>query len=130
MPTDPTSAPANCPRCRGAMRPVKAGEFTVDRCDACRGLWFDTLELDRVSKDRSLSAVVDPEPHAPAPGGRPKGPMLCPRDRSTLIRMAALGQPHIKYESCKVCGGAFLDAGELRDLSEVSIRERLAQFFG
>ena len=121
--------PANCPRCRGAMRPLRAGEFTLDRCDTCHGLWFDTLELERVAKDRTLSARVDEEPAAPVSAARPRGPMLCPRDHSMLIRMAALGQPHIKYESCKVCGGAFLDAGELRDLSAVSIRERLAQFF-
>ena len=128
--TGPTDAPANCPRCRTAMRSTRAGAFMLDRCDTCRGLWFDTLELDRVAKDRSAVAAIDSaarnETHA-----SPKRPtvMHCPRDKAMLITMHALGQPHISYESCKVCGGAFLDAGELSDLSEVTVRERLIQFF-
>lgn len=122
--------PANCPRCRGAMRVVRAGAFAVDRCDTCKGLWFDTLELDRVAKDRKGAALVDSDRNA-GTHASPRRPatMHCPRDKSTLISMRALGQSHISYESCKVCGGTFLDAGELTDLSEVTIRERLKAMF-
>lgn len=110
------------------MRAVKAGEIAVDRCESCRGLWFDTLELDRVAKDRQAVAAVDSTDARPNPK-RPAA-MHCPRDKSRLITMHALGQPHIAYESCKVCGGAFLDAGELKDLSEITILERLKRVFG
>ena len=129
-PSGSSESPANCPRCRGAMRATRAGAFTLDRCDTCRGLWFDTLELDRVAKDRKAAAAVESDARSETHAS-PKRPavMLCPRDRGMLITMHALGQPHITYESCKVCGGAFLDAGELSDLSEVTVRERLLQYF-
>jgi Zn-finger nucleic acid-binding protein len=112
------------------MRTVQAGALTLDRCDTCRGLWFDTLEMDRVAKDRRAVAAVD----SGGIGGThasPKRPaeMHCPRDKGLLITMHALGQPHITYESCKVCGGAFLDAGELTDLNELTLRERLQRLF-
>lgn len=125
-----SDSPANCPRCHGAMRSLRAGEILLDRCDTCLGLWFDTLELDKIAQNRKAVAALDPTPTHPthASPHRPHS-MLCPRDRSTLITMHALGQPHIPYESCTVCGGAFLDPGELADLSELNIRERLRRFF-
>jgi Zn-finger nucleic acid-binding protein len=34
-----------CPICRAAMRPWRAREVVIDRCDA-HGVWFDRAELD------------------------------------------------------------------------------------
>ena len=50
----------------------------------------------------------------------------CPRDKSRLITIVDRKQPHIQFEACTSCGGTFLDAGELKDLSERTLRERLA----
>ena len=42
----------------------------------------------------------------------------CPRCESRLIRMVDRDQSHIHFESCTVCYGVFLDAGEFRDYKE------------
>ncbi len=91
-------------------------------------MWFDALELEKVSVSRKTANAVDVAP-APA-AGTARGALNCPRDGQALIHMTALRQPHIRYESCTVCGGAFLDAGELRDLAHLSLKERLLNIFG
>jgi Zn-finger nucleic acid-binding protein len=39
--------------------------------------------------------------------------------------MVDAAQPHIWVESCPVCHGTFLDAGEFTDLKERGLRELL-----
>ena len=39
-------------------------------------------------------------------------------------------QPHIQELACTVCGGVLLDAGELKDLSEFTLGERVKGLFG
>ena len=34
-------------------------------------------------------------------------------------------QRHIEYELCMICGGIFLDSGELQDLDKFTLIERL-----
>jgi Zn-finger nucleic acid-binding protein len=111
-----------CPKCHAAMRRLRVGEIDIDRCQSCEGVWLDALEKEKLlrrPKDaRAADAGAGVPRHAPTPVV-----MLCPRDKSRLIGMADVNQPHVKYESCTVCGGVFLDAGELKDLSEVTLGE-------
>lgn len=104
------------------MDHLGVGEVIVDRCQSCAGLWLDALEKEKLLRHRKDVRAADagasiPRPH-PAPAV-----MLCPRDSSRMIRMVDADQPHVGFESCTVCGGVFLDAGELTDLSEVTLRE-------
>ncbi len=47
-----------------------------------------------------------------------------------MIRMSDPGQKHVHYESCTICGGVFFDAGELTELSKVSLAQRLRSLLG
>jgi Zn-finger nucleic acid-binding protein len=110
------------------MQRQKIGTVEVDRCAGCAGLWLDALEKEKLLERPGLAAEADrPGAHA---AGRPGEALTCPRDRSTLIRMVDRRQPHVGFESCTVCGGVFLDAGELADLSELTLRERVRGLFG
>jgi uncharacterized protein len=124
-----TAGAIGCPKCGARMSTADAGGVVIDRCPTCGGIWFDALELDKVLASGAAKSVAKEADPLPAAKGA-KGPLQCPRDKGRLIRMAALGQPHVHYESCAVCGGAFLDAGELRDLSQVTLLERLRRVFG
>ena len=42
----------------------------------------------------------------------------CPRCSADMIRRVDAEQPHIWYESCGTCKGAFFDAGEFSDFSQ------------
>lgn len=120
---DHRNPPIDCPKCRAPMKHIRIGEVLVDRCYACAGLWLDALEKEKLLGDRKAAAAAD------QPGGAlhitSGGGFKCPRDHSTLIEMRDIQQPHVRFESCTVCGGVFLDAGELKDLSERTLRERL-----
>jgi Zn-finger nucleic acid-binding protein len=124
------SAPIKCPKCGAMMKTAAVGAVEIDRCSGCNGLWLDALEKEALLQNRSAARAADTSAPAKGSAGKVAAPdgkakTLCPRDHSLLIHMVDHRQPHIGFESCKVCGGVFLDAGELRDLSEFTIGERL-----
>ena len=53
----------------------------------------------------------------------------CPRCGGGMVRMVDAAQPHIWFEKCASCSGAFFDAGEFRDLSEQSISDFFKDLF-
>jgi Zn-finger nucleic acid-binding protein len=121
--------PIDCPKCREPMRSERVGCVTVDRCVGCGGLWLDALEKERLLEHKGAARHADAGSRAQAGRMDRKVKILCPRDHSTMIHMVDASQPHVGFESCTVCGGVFLDAGELTDLSEVSLRERVRMVF-
>jgi uncharacterized protein len=126
--------PLGCPACSKPMEKVQEADITIDRCTACGGLWLDALEKDRILANKGAAKKLDPARPTRATDVAGSGATsvppaqkktLCPRDTSTLIRMVDHKQRHIHYESCKVCGGAFFHAGDLRDLGSFSLLDRL-----
>ncbi len=47
----------------------------------------------------------------------------CPRCSGAMVKMVDSKQRRIWYETCGSCNGSFFDAGEFRDLSELSISD-------
>lgn len=124
------SGPIVCPKCGSAMEPRQIGAVQLDRCVGCGGLWLDALEKERLLEHKNAARHAEAGPAA-APGSvSDVTRILCPRDRSTMIHVVDPEQPHVGFESCTVCGGVFLDAGELTDLSEVTLRERIRAMLG
>jgi Zn-finger nucleic acid-binding protein len=96
------------------MEPVEFEGIEVDRCTLCKGLWFDLLEHERL-RELPGSEVIDcGDPDVGALFNRDDR-ISCPRCSGSMIRMVDSLQPHIWYESCGVCHGVFLDAGEFTD---------------
>ncbi|MEM9082221.1 MAG: zf-TFIIB domain-containing protein [Planctomycetota bacterium] len=121
-----------CPKCGVAMEieHLDDGEqrVTIDRCSRCSGLWLDWGEREKlIAIDGGVERVDRGVPSDEASEGK-KG-LKCPRDGGLLIEMVDLYQPHVVFERCSVCRGTFLDAGELLDLSEVTLREGLRRLF-
>ena len=115
-------ATIECPKCRTMMRRQRVGEIDVDRCQSCEGLWLDALEKEKLLRRPKDARAADAG--SAIPRHRPPSQIIfCPRDTSRLIRLVDVDQPHVGFESCTVCGGVFLDAGELTDLSEVTLGE-------
>lgn len=124
----PNSGAIECPRCASAMRHQAVGKIQIDVCQSCAGLWLDALEKDKLLEAGHAAAADNASPRQPnAPKGRT---LKCPRDRSAMLSIVAFPQTHIAYESCTVCGGMFFDSGELKDLSEYTLRERVRAALG
>lgn len=110
------------------MARLTVGVVDIDRCPGCGGLWLDALEKDRLLEHPRVAREADKGTRACAVEMGQKTRLTCPRDHSSMIHMVDPQQPHVGFESCTVCGGVFLDAGELTDLSEVTVLEWLRMF--
>lgn len=130
----------SCPRDALPMDHLQIGTVGIDRCRACGGVWLDAIELQKlrafVELGGSMGGDLKKQIQKADPGygasnrvtGRRKG-MRCPRDGGLLETVSDPQQPHVQYEVCRGCGGMFLDAGELRDLTEFTLSEKLFDFF-
>ena len=119
----------NCPKCNGAMQAVSFQGIEVDRCGSCHGIWFDALELDKLAEIAGSEILDPPDGDSKDPQTRATTKIACPHCGGQMIGMTAHGQPHIRFESCTVCYGAFLDAGEFRDLKQETLMERMRSFY-
>ena len=119
----------NCPKCQSAMATVKIGIVEVDRCTSCGGLWFDSLEEEwlKTPGDAVALDVGDPQMGSAL---NANDRIDCPRCHTRTVRMVDGEQPHIWFESCKVCYGRFFDAGEFRDLASHGIEDLVRRWRG
>ncbi len=109
-----------CPKCNAPMDEVTFADITVERCIACKGLWFDAGKINQLAAIKG-SDVIDTGSDETGKKFNQISKVNCPVCTTPLIRMVDLEQSHIWYEACKVCKGVFFDAGEFRDLTHHTI---------
>lgn len=110
-----------CPKCQSPMEKVATAAGVVDRCTACKGMWFEIQEFE---DQKAHAAIIDIGDAALGAQHNANDRIRCPVcANSPLIRMVDPQQPHIQFESCTVCYGRFFDAGEYRDLSELTLSD-------
>jgi Zn-finger nucleic acid-binding protein len=114
-----------CVKCTGKLITVRVEDVDVDQCDRCGGIWFDAHELERVlGRGRGhLEALAKrgaPRPDDDARRGH------CPRcgGEGYLVQIASPNS-RIHIDTCAICGGKWLDGGELDLLGRVTARTML-----
>jgi len=120
----------NCPKCLNtALKTETAGGVEIDRCPSCHGLWLDMLELEQLAAHPPKALIEDDRKfHAAAyeEGAR----LACPRCEGTyLIKLNSRLRPGTIVDSCKVCHGNWLDAGELARLTGQELRDWIQAVF-
>lgn len=130
----PTDDPENgfllrCPVDGKTMTKVQVGTFAVDRCDDCGGMWLDLNEIHRVLAIKGESKRIELTEPSKARPGSGRQARLCPRDGGHMITLSNLPQVHVEYEQCPICGGIYLDRGELNDLNSYTVLERMRNLF-
>lgn len=122
-----------CIKCDGTLQLIREGDVEVDQCDTCYGIWFDSGELakilgkKRVESLRTRAASTLPPQNLPnADERRAK----CPRCKGEgkLVRIASL-DADFHIDTCAVCGGEWLDGGELSTLRNESFSRKITAFF-
>ena len=116
------SGAMRCPKCRSDMEQIENQGTEVDRCTICGGLWFDAGELELMRNKQAAIAIDTGDPGT----GKQSNSIdsyRCPRCSGAMLRVADPRQRHIWYETCSACNGSFFDAGEFRDLSELTISD-------
>lgn len=101
---------------------------TVDRCALCGALWLDKTEIENLL-EMKLAGKVDLGPFKSERqnmrGAGAVGGLVCPRDAEFLVEVENKEQRHVLIDICTECGGTLLDAGELTDLSEFTVMEKI-----
>ena len=117
----------NCPKCGAAMERVSVGTDSVDRCTACKGLFFSAESHEHLMEMKGAEAI-DTGARSDEPRDQ-KVRIQCPACHAQMIRMVDRHQPHIWYESCPVCFGVFMDAGEFREQKQRRLVNVLRDMF-
>jgi uncharacterized protein len=108
-----------CPTCSGIeLRAEQADAVTIDRCPQCHGIWLDVLELEQVLREPPQALISDDRRFQSAPDQA--GPRrICPScgGNAQLIKLNSRARPGTILDSCTVCYGTWLDAGELARLT-------------
>ncbi len=94
----------SCPRCRINLYKVERGGETLDICQQCNGIFFDTSELDELMGKESavelLILITD----------ELKGESLpCPHCDRAMVTKEVYG---VYMDYCKDCLGIWMDPGE------------------
>jgi len=116
------SGAMRCPKCRADMEQIEYEGIEVDRCTICNGIWFDAGEID-VLRDKQAAAAIDIGDEKAGKESNTIDSYQCPRCSGAMVKVIDPKQAHIWYETCSSCHGSYLDAGELRDLSTMTISD-------
>jgi Zn-finger nucleic acid-binding protein len=118
------SGAIRCPKCRSDMELLVYEGVEIDRCQYCKGLWFDAGEIQALKRSEA-AAELDIGSASVGRSLNSQQDYDCPRCAGPMEQTADARQPHIHFETCRDCGGSFLDAGELTDLAELTPGEVL-----
>ena len=116
------SGAMRCPKCRADMEQVDYEGTEIDRCTICHGIWFDAGEIE-ILKDKQAAVAIDTGDAKIGKRSNAMDGYQCPRCSGAMVKVVDPGQTHIWYETCSSCNGSYLDAGELRDLSSLTISD-------
>ena len=120
----------DCPKCASLMRLLKAGDVVVDRCEKCYGVFIDKGERVKLMKEKSLVTGLDIGSEETGRKTDVITEINCPRCGDEMSHITDRAQKHIGFEYCRKCEGSFFDAGELTDLSEFTLSERIKSLLG
>jgi Zn-finger nucleic acid-binding protein len=112
-----------CVKCDGGLVTVRIDDVDVEQCDRCAGIWFDAHELTRVLRRPHVEPLLGRGPLLPGDDER-RG--RCPRCKSEgyLVRVVS-PRASIHVDTCSICGGKWLDGGEIDLLRRRTWGDRL-----
>jgi len=116
------SGAMRCPKCRCDMAQIDIEGTIIDRCTSCSGIWFDEGELETLNNPQAANELDTGE----ASVGKQYNTLdhyRCPRCGGHMDKKVDAQQRHIWYETCLECNGSFFDAGEFRDLAQVTVSD-------
>ena len=94
----------------------------IDRCSKCSGIWFDEGEMDLLG-DAETAELIDIGHSSEGKRYNIIDDYSCPRCGGEMIKKTDPKQTHIWYESCGDCHGSFFDAGEFKDLAQLTVSD-------
>jgi Zn-finger nucleic acid-binding protein len=109
-----------CPNDNAEMQQVKTESYycqtvILDQCSKCGGIWFDNFELYMPKQGEADKIELLNVPNLLSSSSIQSGSLLCPRDRTHLLRFNDPFFPKdLVLARCQVCNGFWLNRGEFR----------------
>ena len=106
-----------CPNCKKPVIVVEHNKIELDYCTICKGVWFDSGELDLFFASAKLDSTdlvmknILTLPEVKSAHRRRKCP-ICGRG----MRSTAIGQPAVNIDVCRKGDGMWFDGGEVHEL--------------
>jgi Zn-finger nucleic acid-binding protein len=115
-----------CPVCKKLMIDVEYQRIALDYCPKCRGVWFDSGELELLIDCAGLSEcnLVDIVPKETEVREAKRGCPICGR---TMFKGAIGQEPKLIIDVCRRGDGLWFDGGELSALFKQMAGEGGAQ---
>jgi len=107
-----------CPVCKYDMVVVEYHNIELDYCNSCKGVWFDSGELELLLKSQGLEepkAFFDGIPNSQEAASSEKK-RNCPICGHKMKKTAIGGQPEIFIDICRDKHGLWFDGGEVTQL--------------
>ncbi len=106
-----------CPNCKKPVIVVEHNKIELDYCTNCKGVWFDSGELDLFFASAKLDSTdlimknILTLPEVKSAHRRLSCP-ICGHG----MRVTAIGQPAINIDVCRKGDGMWFDGGEVHEL--------------
>jgi Zn-finger nucleic acid-binding protein len=107
-----------CPVCKYDMIVVEYRNIELDYCNSCRGVWFDSGELELLLKSQGLEepkaffdGILNSQEVSSAEKKR-----TCPICGRKMKKTPIGGQPEILIDICRDNHGLWFDGGEVTQL--------------
>lgn len=127
----PATPRMNCPQCGSVLESLTwESNVKVDQCPACRGVWLDKGELERIEElvehdySHSLRRLDSAAAAYELARQKTQAERPCPQCQQSLEKEEYGYCSEILIDHCAECGGVWLDRGELEALETFFERER------
>jgi Zn-finger nucleic acid-binding protein len=107
-----------CPACKNEMIVVEYDNIELDYCNNCRGVWFDSTELELLLQSMNLDSqnlLLNDILNAPEAISQEKK-RRCPICRRRMKKTTVGGQPGVLVDVCPQGNGLWFDGGEVAQL--------------
>lgn len=120
----------NCPKCHSqSLESRTIDGIEIDECPTCHGIWLDALELEHLL-ECDAKALLASDLRFDAHPGEAGARLNRPRCKGTyLIKLNSRIRPGTILDSCTVCFGTWLDAGEFGRLANKGFWASLKAMF-
>jgi len=112
-----------CPKCNSSLKEIKISQVILDKCDKCKGLWFDDKELFEVLNQHNLNedeikSNESSKPNCPSVNN-------CPKCVKPLKKIHSFSIAGLEIDICSTCNGIWLDYGEFEEIKQNQIDSQL-----
>jgi hypothetical protein len=124
-------AKMECPVCKNTMVEKDFGGVMVDVCEnGCKGIWFDWLELSKLDEaDEGVGQALAEALMSERVKDEDRDRINCPKCHKPMAAHLYQSSKDVTVDECYLCGGFFLDAGELKVIKDSFMSEAERESF-